>query len=191
MLSTQSYLYVRRDDAPVTAARRIALEAGYTENKRVGKAPYAGVRICSSGELQWIMDERRWSGLPNPRGMGRADLRDADLRGAHLQEAALFEADLRHADCTGVCLQRAVLRWANCQEINLSDGDLCSAYLFGANLSGADFRRAQLVGANMQGTNLRDARFADADLRGASLRWADIDEDAFTRMNAQETDVLG
>jgi uncharacterized protein YjbI with pentapeptide repeats len=184
MLSTQTYLYARRDDIRVADARLVALEAGYAENMRVGRPPYAGVRICTNGELQWIMEERHWSGQPNPRGMGRADLRDADLRGAHLQEAALFEADLRHADCTGICLQRAVLRWANCQETNLSDGNLCSAYLFGANLSGANFRRAQLVGANMQGTILRAALFADADLRGASLRWADIDEDSLDRMNA-------
>ena len=191
MQAIRGYQYVRRDITPVTAARRSELAAGYAENQRLGNAPYAGVPIRTLGELDWIMAERGWSGRPKSRGRERADLRDADLRGAQLQEVALFAADLRHADCTGICLQRAVLRWANCQETNLRGGDLCAAHLFGAHLHGADFRGTQLMGADLQGTDLSAAHFADADLHGASLRWADMDADALHRLNVQEADVFG
>ena len=64
----------------------------------------------------------------------RANLSDADLRGADLRGANLSDADLRGA--------------------NLSDANLRGANLRGANLSDADLRGANLSDANLRGANL-------------------------------------
>ena len=69
-------------------------------------------------------------------GGERADLRDADLRGADLRNADLRDADLRGAD-------------------------LCNANLRGADLSGANLRNADLRDANLSDANLRDAKNID------------------------------
>ena len=66
-------------------------------------------------------------------GGKRANLCDADLRGADLRNANLRDADLRGAD-----LRNADLRGAD-----LRDADLC-----GADLRGADLRDAILCDAN-------------------------------------------
>ena len=62
----------------------------------------------------------------------RANLHEADLRGADLREADLSEADLRWADLREADLSGANLRWAD-----LSGADLSGANLSGAHLSGA------------------------------------------------------
>ncbi|MBX9488802.1 pentapeptide repeat-containing protein [Yersinia enterocolitica] len=79
----------------------------------------------------------------------RANLCDADLRGANLRGANLCDADLRGADLCGA--------------------NLCDADLRGADLCGADLCGADLCGADLRGANLRGANLCDADLRGADL----------------------
>ena len=73
----------------------------------------------------------------------RANLYEADLRGADLREADLSEADLRWADLREADLSGANLRWANLHEADLSKTDLNEADLSGANLSGAHLSGAQ------------------------------------------------
>ena len=81
-----------------------------------------------------------------------ADLRDADLCGANLCCANLSDADLRDANLCG-----ADLRGANLSDGNLRNANLCCANLCCANLRGAD-----LCGANLSGADLRDANLCDA-----------------------------
>ena len=98
----------------------------------------------------------------------KADLGEADLRGANLCYANLREADLRDADLRGanLCyanlrdadLRDADLRGANLGEADLRDADLREADLRDANLGGADLRGAGLRGANLRDANLRDAQ---------------------------------
>ncbi len=95
----------------------------------------------------------------SPQGQ-RANLCDADLRGANL-----CDADLRGANLCGANLRGADLRGAN----------LRGADLRGANLCDADLRGADLRGADLRGANLRGANLCDADLRGADLCDADLD----------------
>ena len=103
----------------------------------------------NANELKSILEQHNlW--LEDHRKGERADLRDADLRGAGLSGANLRDADLRGAD--------------------LRDADLRDADLSGANLRGADLRDADLSGANLKGADLRYA-----DLRGAGLRGAGLD----------------
>jgi len=108
-------------------------------------------------ELQAILDShKRW--VVGDDGK-RADLRGANLRGAHLQYA-----DLRGADLYGADLQYADLYGAD-----LHDADLRGANLRGADLQDADLRDADLRGANLRGANLQDADLQYANLRGANL----------------------
>ncbi|EBW7340672.1 pentapeptide repeat-containing protein [Salmonella enterica subsp. enterica serovar Ruiru] len=98
----------------------------------------------NSADLSKILEEHKvW--ITSMRESGsRADLCDADLRGANL-----YDADLRYADLRGA---------------NLCDADLRGANLCGANLYDADLRYADLRYADLRGANL-----CDADLRYAGL----------------------
>jgi hypothetical protein len=83
-------------------------------------------------DLKKILDEHLlWL---NGEGGSRANLSNADLRGANLSNADLFGADLRGAN-----LSNADLRGAN----------LSNADLFGANLRGANLSNADLCGASI------------------------------------------
>ena len=102
----------------------------------------------------WIkQDCEGWEGM-------RADLREANLRGADLSEADLRDAYLYGAD-------------------------LREAYLYGANLSGADLREA-----NLSGADLREAYLRGADLREAYLSGADLSGDYRFRLGQILTDPL-
>ena len=89
----------------------------------------------------WLIDE----------GGERADLSNADLRGANLRGADLSDANLRGAD-------------------------LSNADLRGADLSNADLRGADLSNANLRGADLSDANLYNADLSNADLRGADLSD---------------
>ena len=92
-------------------------------------------------------------------GGERADLHNADLRGANLYGADLHNADLRGADLRGADLHDADLCDADLRKANLCDADLCDADLCGANLCSANLCDADLCGAYL----------FDADLCGANL----------------------
>ncbi|EAW1093823.1 pentapeptide repeat-containing protein [Salmonella enterica subsp. enterica serovar Albany] len=108
----------------------------------------------NSADLSKILEEHKvW--ITSMRESGsRANLCDADLRGANLRGADLRGANLRGAN----------LRGANLRGANLCDANLRGANLYGANLYGADLRGANLYGADLRGANLYGA-----DLRGANL----------------------
>ena len=97
-------------------------------------------------------------------GGERADLCDADLRGADL-----CNADLRDADLCG-----ANLCCANLSDADLRDANLCGADLRGANLSDSNLRNANLCCANLCCANLRGADLCGANLSGADLRDANL-----------------
>ena len=99
-------------------------------------------------QLKNILElHQKW--MNNEPGGERANLREANLRGADLWRANLWGADLRRANLWG-----ADLRGAN----------LWGADLRGANLRGADLRGANLWGANLWGANLWEADLREADL---------------------------
>jgi uncharacterized protein YjbI with pentapeptide repeats len=107
-------------------------------------------------------------------GQRGADLREADLRGAHLSMADLNEVDLRWADMSGAYLHGAYLRASDLSEVNLSgayldEADLSNAILIGADLSEADLTEAKLSKANLSGVNLSGANMLEANLRCSKL----------------------
>ncbi|EGK2514456.1 pentapeptide repeat-containing protein [Salmonella enterica] len=128
----------------------------------------------NSADLSKILEEHKvW--ITSMRESGsRADLRDADLRGADLRDADLCGADLRDADLRGADLRDADLRGADLRDADLRGADLCGADLRDADLRGADLRDADLCGADLRDADLRGADLRDADLRDADLRDADL-----------------
>ena len=109
--------------------------------------------ICDL-HVKWLNDE--------PDGK-RADLCDANLRGANL-----CDADLRGANLCDANLRDANLRGADLRGANLRDAKLRGANLRDANLCDANLRGANLCDANLRDANLRGANLCDADLRGAN-----------------------
>ena len=105
-----------------------------------------------------------------------ADLSDANLRGANLGRANLSCADLGGANLIGADLRGANLIGADLRGANLRDANLRDANLIGADLSDANLRDANLIGADLGGANLRDANLRDADLIGADLSDADLSD---------------
>jgi uncharacterized protein YjbI with pentapeptide repeats len=125
---------------------------------------------------------RWWERLHEPPPV--LDLHNADLRGAHLddarlQDAILVGAQLQSASLAGAQLQRADLRGAQLQGANLRDAQLQNvvlddAGLQRANLGGARLRHATLDGAQLQQANLDSAQLQRANLDGAQLQRANL-----------------
>lgn len=97
--------------------------------------------------------------LEGAYGGEKADLSEAELRGAYLIGANLRGANLRGAD-----LSEAYLGGADLRRADLSEADLS-----GANLTRADIRRADLSGAKLNRVDLRGTDLKEADLSGADL----------------------
>ncbi|EAX3926668.1 pentapeptide repeat-containing protein [Salmonella enterica] len=128
----------------------------------------------NSAYLSKILEEHKvW--ITSMRESGsRANLCDANLRGANLRGANLCDANLRGANLRGADLCDANLRGANLRGADLRGANLCDANLRGANLRGADLRGANLCGANLRGADLRGANLRGANLCGANLRGANL-----------------
>ena len=99
-----------------------------------------------------------------------ANLKGAYLKGADLKGANLEEADLKGANLEGAYLYEANLEWANLKGANLEGANLEWANLKGANLEGANLEGANLEGANLEWANLEGANLYEADLKGAEQK---------------------
>ncbi|WP_318558432.1 pentapeptide repeat-containing protein [Providencia stuartii] len=118
----------------------------------------------NTDELRKILDEHKVYVESFGESGSKANLIDADLRGANLIGADLSGANLIDADLRGANLIGADLSGANLIGANLIDADLSGANLSGANLIDADLSGANLSGADLSGANLRGADLIDADL---------------------------
>lgn len=103
-----------------------------------------------------------------------AYLKNADFRGANLKDAYLDEAYLFGANLSRVNLKDAELTSANLTEANLSRARLIDANLNGTILTGANLSHANLSGALLVGAYLNQANLSHADLSGALLIGADL-----------------
>ena len=104
----------------------------------------------------------------------KANLINANLRGANLSNADLRGANLSVADLSDANLISANLRGVNLSVADLSDANLRGADLSGADLSSADLSRANLSDADLSDANLSDANLSDANLSSANLSDADL-----------------
>ena len=146
------------------------------------------MKNITNEELKIILEKHsKW--LKGAEDGERANLIEADLRGADLTEADLRGANLTEANLTEANLIEANLRLANLIEADLRGADLRWAFLTKANLTKADLRKANLTEANLTKANLTEAdlRWAfltKANLTKADLRWANL-----TEANLTEADL--
>jgi Pentapeptide repeats (8 copies) len=175
-----------RTSEGLTLERREELRAACTANLGAGKAPYAGVRIQTRAEVEWIMAEHDWTGKISNYTL-KYELVPV---GKTAQAADLSGAWLADIDLSGIRLQRANLRGANLVRANLAKIDLVDADLSDADLGFSDMSHANLTWANLTGAHLREVNltgarlifatlhgtgFARCDLRGANVRNARMD----------------
>jgi Pentapeptide repeats (8 copies) len=170
-----NYQIEQPDISAPTPERQAELEAEY-ERQKDTDAPYKDVKIRTLGELQWIMQQRHWSGgvdfqQPDwlPKGMQRANLSGVSLRTVDLSGTTLTSANLSGADLFRANLSHADLYRADMSGVNLRD----------VNLSGTDLRRAKfdsdtiLTGVILSATTkLRDIRWNGVDL--TSIEWEQL-----------------
>jgi hypothetical protein len=130
-----------------------------TENGTGGEM----MKVVAKEELDNILTKHS-AFLNGVAGGVRADLSDANLRGADLGGA-----DLRYANLRGADLRYANLRGADLYGADLRDADLRGADLRYANLSDADLRGADLYGADLRGADLGGAYLCRANLSGTTL----------------------
>lgn len=115
-----------------------------------------------------------------------ADLTDANLRFANLEESILVDADLREADLT-----RSNLRFADLSHARADGASLREADLLGADLSGITLRGASLSRARLSRSDLRNARLDGADLSEALLTDAILEGAVLTGSNLHGADLRG
>jgi uncharacterized protein YjbI with pentapeptide repeats len=150
------------DTSEPTPERQAELRAAYESDVAAGNPPYAGVRMHTLGEVQWILRERDWSvDLSNSEGKPRPDLR----------EALLLDADVRRVDLSLVNLSRARMRGANFSRALLRGAMLSGTNLSAATLSGADLRDAHLDAATQFACTTvdQDTQLGDVRWNGVSL----------------------
>jgi uncharacterized protein YjbI with pentapeptide repeats len=115
-----------------------------------------------------------------------ASLDSANLTGADLSKADLSEASLSRANLTGVDLGEAILSWSD-----LVDADLREADLTGARLCGTNLVRANLIGANLSEATLMRANLNGANLSGADLKRADLTSATLVETNLEGANLTG
>lgn len=114
--------------------------------------------------------------------LSRADLRGADLSGAHLGRANLSGADLSVADLSGASLRWTTLNSADLSGANLGGADLGWTLLSGTDLRGAvglpdapiipDIHRAILAACTADGAGLDMSRFHTCATTHGRAGWA-------------------
>jgi uncharacterized protein YjbI with pentapeptide repeats len=186
------------DDSEPSAARQVELRAAYEANVAAGKAPYARVQIRTRGELQWVMQERGWSGDVvdlatghEPAHLSGADFARANLRSANLIRANLSGANLNNANLSGAHLGSVDLSGADLAGANLSRAFPAGANLTGAVLSDVNLSEAHLWRANLSGTNLGTADLSSADLFKANLSRAHLRGTKLDGANLDGADLTG
>ena len=148
-----------------------------------------------SEELKSILDQHHlWIHDPltgTKANLINADLRGANLSGANLRKAYLSGANLSKANLINADLSGAYLSGANLIRANLSKADLSEANLIRADLSGAYLSKADLRGANLFKADLREADLSKADLITADLRGADLSRANLITANLRKADLSG
>ena len=125
-----------------------------------------------------------------------ADLRGADLQGAHLEGTKFVRAKLQGANLKGTRLWNADLARASAPSTNLRrailrNTTLSAAQLQGADLTSADLRGANIVSARLQGADLTRADLREAVLRGTRLQGANLFAAKLQNSNLEKTQLQG
>lgn len=111
------------------------------------------------------------------------DLSEADLAGAHFDDARFSFSRLTEARFSNAQLQRAYL-----VSSDLSYVDFRGANLSEAHLDGAKLHRANLSGARLHQAKIRSANLYGANLSRADLSFTNLDRTSFSNAILHETD---
>ncbi len=103
-----------------------------------------------------------------------ANLREATLNNAILQDVNISGSDLTKAKLIGANLTRAICNSTNLSGANLTKANFTEATLRGAKLKDAVLKNAVLVEANLTAADLTSADLTDASLQGATLVEANL-----------------
>jgi uncharacterized protein YjbI with pentapeptide repeats len=142
-------------------------------------------------ELATIRSEhKKWLGTSGKEGK-RADLSQAQLRGANFWQANLQGANLSKAQLQGANLSRAQLQGANLSGAQLQEASLWQAKLQVASLSRAKLHGTVLRQAQLQGAMLSNAQLQEADLSQAQLQGARLEQAQLQGANLQGADLRG
>ena len=96
-------------------------------------------------------------------------MRDADLRGADLEEAEMANSRLEGACLVGTTFRRAYILGSVFRQVRMA-----STGFAGADLSECDFTGTEFNNAHLQDAILLNARLEGADLASATLTGADL-----------------
>lgn len=134
------------------------------------KYTQAELNVVIENHLHWFhKDCENWQYM-------RANLENADLRGADLSGINLNYAILKEADLQGANLKGSFLIGADLNKANLRGANLSYANLSGANLESANLNYGKLNNAILKEANLIKADFFSANLEGAKLSYANLKE---------------
>jgi uncharacterized protein YjbI with pentapeptide repeats len=137
------------------------------------------------------VEELRESNLLVDGSLRGANLREANLQGAHLENASLREVDLRRANLRGAHLYDSCLAGANLWTADLRDARLAGADLQEAFLQFTKFKKASLLLADLTEANMREARLKRASLLLANLRGADMEGARLQGTDMKGTNLQG
>ena len=139
--------------------------------------PYSGINVEPIANLRGV-------------DLSNADLTDASLWGAKLNDANLAGADLTNANLLDSRLKNTNLPSVNFYDANLRYAILSNANLSGAYLLGADLFYVSFLDANLSGADLSNAfnidfvhTWSGANLYGATLP-DEFDQDWFESQGA-------
>ena len=173
---------------------------GLSSNIFAAPTKSAVLRCDYSNFRKYIYDKKKIKGLIKKIGRGcqlaKANLKEANLKGAFLKGTNLEGAFLKGANLQGAFLEGAFLKGANLQGAFLKGANLQGAFLKGANLGEANLKWAFLRGANLgeanlQGANLKEALLKGANLKGANLQGAFLYGASLQRANLKEANLKG
>jgi uncharacterized protein YjbI with pentapeptide repeats len=178
------------DDSEPTPERQAQLKAAYERNQHGPGNFYQRVfAIRTRGELDWLMRDQGWSGDIDDRRASRVQLSGVSFQRANLHDAHLYMAVLQDASFLGADLSGAILIGAHLLDTNFTGANLAGAHLVGAYLTHANLHGASLRGANLRHADLSFARLRDADLSGADLFGVDLTHADLSGAHLQGVDL--
>ncbi|MBB3746994.1 uncharacterized protein YjbI with pentapeptide repeats [Rhizobium sp. BK591] len=182
--------FVELDDAALAkkktsrSFRGRHLEMGFFSRSDLRKADFTGAfmqgAVFEETQLQGAIFGCEYTGAEIGQakvpgfGSGCADLREASLDYANLEEAVFRRAKLQGAGLDGANLKGAILIEAKLQGASLYATDLEGAVLLSAKLYAATLTDAKLNGAILTLAKLQGAQLNRAEFNGAMLDPADI-----------------
>jgi len=149
----------------------------------------AALYVLANRNHAWDPGEDKFINLSS------TDLRNADLRGAHLEKARLrrtnlTKAILRKTNFQGAKLTGATLNGAKLDPANFEEADLGGAHLEKADLVGADLKQAHVDKADLKRADLKRADLRSSNLERADLRGADLSEAKFGQSPANDSTTV-